>query len=88
MRPSFARFCAHTGFSCRLRRLWYPPERAARSGVSTGIGDHEEKYTGKKGEAEGDEQFDIDDNRSLEEMYRDQEAAGLQPVMNDYVYVQ
>ena len=58
------------------------------AGVSTGIGDHEEKYTGKKGEAEGDEQFDIDDNRSLEEMYRDQEAAGLQPVMNDYVYVQ
>ena len=58
------------------------------AGVSTGIGDHEEKYTGKKGEAEGDEQFDIDDNRSLEEMYRDQEAVGLQPVMNDYVYVQ
>lgn len=58
------------------------------AGVSTGIGDHEEKYTGKKGEAEGDEQFDIDDDRSLEEMYRDQEAAGLQPVMNDYVYVQ
>ena len=58
------------------------------AGVSTGIGDHEKKYTGKKGEAEGDEQFEIDDNRSLEEMYRDQEAAGLQPVMNDYVYVQ
>lgn len=58
------------------------------AGVSTGIGDHEEKYTGKKGGAEGDEQFDIDDDRSLEEMYRNQEAAGLQPVMNDYVYVQ
>ena len=58
------------------------------AGVSTGIGDHEEKYTGKKGEAEGDEQFDIDDDRSLEEMYRDQEAAGRNPVMNDYVYVQ
>ena len=36
------------------------------AGVSTGIGDHEEKYTGKENEAEsGDEQFEIADNRSL-----------------------
>ena len=68
--------------------LFSAPIALAERNLSTGIGDHEEKYTGKKGEAEGDEQFDIDDDRSLEEMYRDQEAAGLQPVMNDYVYVQ
>ena len=34
------------------------------AGVSTGIGDHEEKYTGKEEEDAGDEQFEISDNRS------------------------
>lgn len=58
------------------------------AGVSTGIGDHESKYTGKEsGEAEGDEQFEIDDNRSLDKMYHDIAEEGLQPVLNDYVYV-
>ncbi|MGN0673610.1 MAG: 2-iminoacetate synthase ThiH [Anaerovoracaceae bacterium] len=58
------------------------------AGVSTGIGDHESKYTGKEsGEAEGDEQFEIDDNRSLEAMYKDITDEGLQPVLNDYLYV-
>lgn len=58
------------------------------AGVSTGIGDHESKYTGKKsGAAQGDEQFEIDDNRSLGKMYRDIAAEGLQPVLNDYLYV-
>lgn len=58
------------------------------AGVSTGIGDHESKYTGKENDgAEGDEQFEIDDKRSLETMYRDIAEAGLQPVLNDYLYV-
>ncbi len=58
------------------------------AGVSTGIGDHESKYTGKdSGAEEGDEQFEINDSRSLETMYRDIENQGLQPVMNDYLYV-
>lgn len=58
------------------------------AGVSTGIGDHESKYTGKEEEAaRGDEQFEIDDSRSLEAMYRDMSTEGLQPVLNDYVYV-
>ena len=58
------------------------------AGVSTGIGDHESKYTGKEDEsAKGDEQFEIDDNRSLDAMYRDMSGEGLQPVLNDYVYV-
>ncbi|MCR5335028.1 MAG: 2-iminoacetate synthase ThiH [Synergistes sp.] len=58
------------------------------AGVSTGIGDHESKYTGKEsGEAEGDEQFEIDDNRSLDKMYKDIAGEGLQPVLNDYLYV-
>jgi len=58
------------------------------AGVSTGIGDHESKYTGKEsGEAQGDEQFEIDDNRSLDKMYEDITAEGLQPVLNDYLYV-
>jgi len=58
------------------------------AGVSTGIGDHESKYTGKEDDAvKGDEQFEIDDNRSFEAMYKDMSGEGLQPVLNDYVYV-
>ena len=57
------------------------------AGVSTGIGDHEAKYTGKEDTDTGDEQFEIDDNRSFDRMYRDLEDGGLQPVLNDYIYV-
>ena len=58
------------------------------AGVSTGIGDHESKYTGKEtGAAQGDEQFEIADSRSLDTMYRDMADEGLQPVLNDYLYV-
>lgn len=57
------------------------------AGVSTGIGDHESKYTGKKEEDTGDEQFEISDGRSFDEMYKDVSSEGLQPVLNDYVYV-
>lgn len=58
------------------------------AGVSTGIGDHESKYTGKESDAkEGDEQFEIEDARSLDSMYKDMTEEGLQPVLNDYLYV-
>lgn len=58
------------------------------AGVSTGIGDHESKYTGENdGEAEGDEQFEINDRRSIDTMYKDMSSEGLQPVLNDYLYV-
>ena len=58
------------------------------AGVSTGIGDHESKYTGKEADADqGDEQFEIDDARSFETMYHDISEEGLQPVLNDYLYV-
>ena len=58
------------------------------AGVSTGIGDHEQKYTGKQAQGvQGDEQFEIDDGRSLKDMYRDISEEGLQPVLNDYLYV-
>ena len=58
------------------------------AGVSTGIGDHESKYTGKEAdEEEGDEQFEIEDGRSLDEMFDDIADEGLQPVLNDYLYV-
>ena len=58
------------------------------AGVSTGIGDHDSKYNGKEtDEVQGDEQFEIDDNRSLDKMYKDIEGEGLQPVLNDYLYV-
>lgn len=59
------------------------------AGVSTGIGDHESKYTGKEQEddTKGDEQFEINDDRSFDAMYQDMSEEGLQPVLNDYLYV-
>lgn len=58
------------------------------AGVSTGIGDHESKYTGNKDAADsGDEQFEINDGRSFQKMYEDMSGEGLQPVLNDYLYV-
>ena len=57
------------------------------AGVSTGIGDHEEKYEGKEDADVGDEQFEINDDRSFDKMYEDMERGGLQPVLNDYIYV-
>lgn len=57
------------------------------AGVSTGIGDHENKYSGKDKDGTGDEQFEISDGRSFDEMYKDISSEGLQPVLNDYVYV-
>ena len=58
------------------------------AGVSTGIGDHESKYSGKEADVtQGDEQFEINDDRSLDRMYRDIADEGLQPVLNDYLYV-
>ena len=52
------------------------------AGVSTGVGSHVEEMEDK-----GDEQFEISDGRSVEEVYQALEAHGLQPVMADYVYV-
>ena len=58
------------------------------AGVSTGIGDHASKYGEEStSEKEGDEQFEISDARSLAKMYADLVGEGLQPVLNDYVYV-
>ena len=58
------------------------------AGVSTGIGDHESKYSGKEQDGNsGDEQFEIEDGRSLKAMYDDISDEGLQPVLNDYLYV-
>ncbi|WP_439724420.1 2-iminoacetate synthase ThiH, partial [Anaerovibrio sp.] len=59
------------------------------AGVSTGIGDHASKYEGRevKEEAAGDEQFEIQDGRSLQKMTADMSSEGLQPVLNDYLYV-
>ena len=58
------------------------------AGVSTGIGDHESKYTGRESDTlQGDEQFEINDSRSFAQMYSDIAEEGLQPVLNDYLYV-
>ena len=52
------------------------------------MGDHEEKYEGKETDGEqGDEQFEIADGRTLKKMYDDIADEGLQPVLNDYLYV-
>jgi 2-iminoacetate synthase len=52
------------------------------AGVSTGIGSHVEEIEDK-----GDEQFEISDARSVEQVYNDLLAWDLQPVMSDYIYV-
>lgn len=59
------------------------------AGVSTGIGDHEAKYSNEDvyNKDSGDEQFEICDSRSIDNMYEDMEKSGLQPVLNDYLYV-
>ena len=48
--------------------------------INVGIGGH-------SGEEKGDEQFEIDDTRSVDEVYQAIIDEGLQPVMNDYIYV-
>lgn len=55
--------------------------------VAVEIGDHEAKYTHTEEEGTGDEQFEIADARSFDDMYGDLEGEGMQPVTNDYVYV-
>ncbi|MBQ9044512.1 MAG: 2-iminoacetate synthase ThiH [Oscillospiraceae bacterium] len=57
------------------------------AGVSTGIGDHEAKYSGEEEADAGDEQFEINDSRTFRDMYDDMAEGGLQPVLNDYIYV-
>lgn len=57
------------------------------AGVSTGIGDHESKYSHTEDDNTGDEQFEIADVRSLDQMYNDMSGEGLQPVLNDYLYL-
>ena len=50
------------------------------AGVDVGIGGH-------SGEEKGDEQFEIDDGRSVQEVFDDIQKVGMQPVMSDYIYV-
>lgn len=52
------------------------------AGVSTGIGSH-----AKDIEDKGDDQFEISDGRSVDEIYNDLLKVGMQPVMSDYIYV-
>ena len=58
------------------------------AGVSTGIGDHTHKYQATEDmQPSGDEQFAIADGRSLPQVASAIADAGLQPVLNDYIYV-
>ncbi|WP_410074823.1 2-iminoacetate synthase ThiH [Anaerostipes sp.] len=51
------------------------------AGVNVGIGGHSQE------EEKGDEQFEISDGRSVDEIYHMIEDNGMQPVMTDYIYV-
>lgn len=51
-------------------------------GVCVGIGGH-----GENEEEKGDEQFEISDGRSVQEVYDAIVKQGMQPVMSDYIYV-
>ena len=52
------------------------------AGVSTGIGEHGDDVADQ-----GDEQFEISDGRSVNEVYHALESNHLQPVMAEYIYV-
>ncbi len=52
------------------------------AGVSTGIGSHSGEL-----EKQGDHQFEIADGRDVSQVCMATKEQGLQPVMNDYVYV-
>ena len=51
------------------------------AGVNVGIGGHSQE------EEKGDEQFEISDGRSVDEIYQMIEDNGMQPVMTHYIYV-
>ena len=51
------------------------------AGVNVGIGGHSQE------EEKGDEQFEISDGRSVDEIYQMIEDNGMQSVMTDYIYV-
>lgn len=51
------------------------------AGVSTGIGSHSEDLEDDK----GDEQFEIADNRDVNQVFKAIKEVGLQPVMSDYI---
>ena len=53
------------------------------AGVCVGIGAHLDE----SGEEKGDEQFEISDTRSFDEIYRAVKEAGMQPVTSDYIFV-
>ena len=52
------------------------------AGVSTGIGSHVDDIEDK-----GDDQFEISDGRSVDEVYQALLSNNMQPVMSDYIYV-
>ncbi|MBC3537260.1 2-iminoacetate synthase ThiH [Megasphaera hominis] len=53
------------------------------AGVCVGIGGH----LHQDGSEKGDEQFEITDSRSFDEIYSAIKSAGLQPVTSEYIYV-
>lgn len=96
MSRSFSRLSVHTGCLCRLQGITVSTRECARvrdnlvniaatkisAGVSTGIGSHGDDIADK-----GDDQFEISDGRSVDEVYQALLDHQLQPVMNDYVYL-
>ena len=100
MKSSFVRSFVHTVFFCRLWESLFHPERAPHSAMALSrlpqqrflpafppeLAITKANTTESEG-TQGDEQFEIDDNRSLDKMYRDITGSGLQPVLNDYLYV-
>ncbi len=73
---------AHITISSRERELFRDhivgiAATKISAGVHTGVGEHQEKD-------QGDEQFEIADDRSVQEVYARLKELGMQPVMNDY----
>ena len=55
---------------------------AAKESLESEHGSHSDEV-----EEKGDDQFEIADSRNVDEVFAAIKEQGLQPVMNDYVYV-
>ena len=82
--PAKIRYSVRLTFHSRTARSnsVAPSNAEITIAVSTGIGSHVDDIEDK-----GDDQFEISDGRSVDEVFNALKDHGLQPVMNDYIYL-
>jgi len=93
MRSNFCKLCVHIEFLCLMQQSISTRERDVfrdnvvglvankiSAGVSVGVGGHDE-------EKKGDEQFEISDERSVEDVHTMILNKSLQPVYSNFIRV-